>query len=72
MGPRAGNNTVTGGTGSHVGALDCGEGGGGGGDSTCQASEYCLGAFHLVRTHLGGVGGVKSPIHFHCVYEYYM
>ena len=26
-----------------------------------------LGAFHLVRTHLGGVGGVKPPIHFHCV-----
>ena len=27
------------------------------------------GAFHLVRTHLGewGGGGVKSPIHFHCV-----
>ena len=28
-----------------------------------------LGAFHLVRirTHLRGGGGVKSPIHFHCV-----
>ena len=26
----------------------------------------CIGAFHLVRTHLGG-GGVKPPIHFHCV-----
>ena len=26
-----------------------------------------LGAFHLVRTHLVGVGGVKPPIHFHCV-----
>ena len=26
-----------------------------------------IGAFHLVRTHLGGVGGFKSPIHFHCV-----
>ena len=28
---------------------------------------YILGAFHLVRTHLGGEGGFKSPIHFHCV-----
>ena len=28
-----------------------------------------LGAFHVVRTHLGGGGGggVKPPIHFHCV-----
>ena len=26
-----------------------------------------LGAFHLVRTHLGGMGGVNPPIHFHCV-----
>ena len=25
------------------------------------------GAFHSVRTHLGGVGGFKPPIHFHCV-----
>ena len=25
------------------------------------------GVFHLVRTHLGGVGGFKPPIHFHCV-----
>ena len=24
-------------------------------------------AFHLVRTHLGWVGGVKPPIHFHYV-----
>ena len=27
--------------------------------------SFYLGAFHLVRTHLGG--GVKPPIHFHCV-----
>ena len=27
----------------------------------------CLGAFYLVRTHLGWVGGIKLPIHFHCV-----
>ena len=27
----------------------------------------CSGTFHLVRTHLGGVGGFKPPIHFHCV-----
>ena len=31
-----------------------------------------FGAFHLVRTHLGGGGGsggggVKPPSHFHCV-----
>ena len=26
-----------------------------------------IGAFHLVRTHLGGVGGFKPTIHFHCV-----
>ena len=26
-----------------------------------------IGTFHLVRTHLGGGGGVKSPIHLHCV-----
>ena len=25
------------------------------------------GALHLVRTHLEGVGGVKPPIHFHCL-----
>ena len=25
------------------------------------------GAFHLVRTELGRVGGVKPPIHFHRV-----
>ena len=30
-----------------------------------KSIEY--GAFHLVRTHLGVVGGVKPPIHFHCV-----
>ena len=29
---------------------------------------YSYGAFHLVRTHLGGGGdAVKPPIHFHCV-----
>ena len=26
-----------------------------------------LGAFHLVHAHLGGVGRVKSSIHFNCV-----
>ena len=33
--------------------------------------EYIqVGAFHLVRTHLGGGGGgVKSPIHFHCIFH---
>ena len=25
------------------------------------------GAFHLVCMHLGGLGGVKPPIHFHCI-----
>ena len=30
-------------------------------------SRNVLGAFHLVRTHLEGMGGVKPPIHFHCV-----
>ena len=29
--------------------------------------DWSLRAFHLVRTHLGGVGGVKLPIHFRCV-----
>ena len=28
---------------------------------------YALGAFHLVRMHLGWVGGVKPHIHFDCV-----
>ena len=28
---------------------------------------FRYGAFHLVRTHLGWVGGVKPPKHFHCV-----
>ena len=28
---------------------------------------FAKGVFHLVHTHLGGGGGVKSPIHFHCV-----
>ena len=32
-----------------------------------QKVALMLGAFHLVRTHLGGVGGVKPPIHFLCV-----
>ena len=27
---------------------------------------YSIATFHLVCMHLGG-GGVKSPIHFHCV-----
>ena len=26
-----------------------------------------IGAFYLVHMHLGGVGGVKPPLHFHCV-----
>ena len=29
-------------------------------------TKYWLGAFHLVRTHLG-VCGVKPPVHFHRV-----
>ena len=29
--------------------------------------QFILGVFHLVRTHLGVVGGVMPPIHFHCV-----
>ena len=33
-------------------------------DPTAQ-SEFMT--FHLVRTHLGWVGGVKPPIHSHCV-----
>ena len=35
-----------------------------------QLSSQCkfmLGAFHSVRMHLGGLVGVKPPIHFHCV-----
>ena len=32
-----------------------------------RTSKNRIGAFHLVRTHLGWVGGVKPPIHFHCV-----
>ena len=32
-----------------------------------MSMQGLIGAFHLVRTHLEGVGGVKPPIHFHCV-----
>ena len=32
-----------------------------------EHSVESLGVFHLVRTHLGGEGGFKSPIHFYCV-----
>ena len=31
-----------------------------------NGKRHDLEDFHLVRTHLGG-GGVKPPIHFHCV-----
>ena len=31
------------------------------------ANHFPKGAFHLVCTHLGVVGEVQSPIHFHCV-----
>ena len=44
-----------------------GGGGGGGGGARGTKSLKWQGAFHLERTHLGGVGGVKPPIHFHCV-----
>ena len=38
-------------------------------ESTCFTVTVRAGAFNLVRTHLGlgGGGGVKSPIHSHCV-----
>ena len=33
-------------------------------------NNYSIGAFYLVHTHLGGRGGgVKPPIHFHCVFH---
>ena len=32
-----------------------------------MSEDVGYGAFHLVHTHLGGVGGVKPPIHFHCI-----
>ena len=37
------------------------------GEKTYPEGFLYIGAFHLVPTHQGRLGGAKPPIHFHCV-----